>query len=479
MWMTAASLAGWWLWRCGAIKKIGAYPFGSVLLADPAGDDDPLPIDRGAGPAVHGHGAALAVGPLPDAAAAGRPARRRARCYVGRPRPDLWSGQQAVDLADGRGRRRIGPSRWNTASCARTCSPTGPCSSRSSAGAGGAATRVYFDADEDWMPSRSIDRRAVDHHPRDQGIRRADACSTWSLVLPAILFVRRFPARLWGDPRLAAGSLAAVLLGLYMIDCLLNGFVNIIYITLAGGLDRPGPEAGSERSRQPRPQAATAARTCPRPRSRPSAAAARGAAGSTLADRCRGLGRSLQAGGAAGRGGGRLAAGPRPARRPHRGRARHRTTCGGGGATAPTTWPGCGPITPTRPAATRIPPWRWPAGRWTSAPTSRPTGTPWGPPATAPATTPPPSPPSIAPAPRRRHGLRRRLPGHGACPAGRPGGGPAGARPRHAPGRAGLPGPPRAGRLLRRGPRHPRSMSAAARGRRPLTDPRTDRGTIR
>ena len=57
-----------------------------------------------------------------------------------------------------------------------------------------------------------------------------------SLVLPAALFVRRFPAKWWGDPRVAAASLAAAFMGLYLIDCLLNAFVNIIYISLAGGL---------------------------------------------------------------------------------------------------------------------------------------------------------------------------------------------------------------------------------------------------
>ena len=34
-----------------------------------------------------------------------------------------------------------------------------------------------------------------------------------------------------------------------------------------------------------------------------------------------------------------------------------------------------------------VPPWRWPAGWWKSAPTPRPTGTRWGSPTTAPATT--------------------------------------------------------------------------------------------
>ena len=57
-----------------------------------------------------------------------------------------------------------------------------------------------------------------------------------AMVLPAALFIWRFPPRLWADPRLAAGSLTAVLLGLYVIDCLLNAFPNIIYIVLCGGL---------------------------------------------------------------------------------------------------------------------------------------------------------------------------------------------------------------------------------------------------
>ncbi len=57
-----------------------------------------------------------------------------------------------------------------------------------------------------------------------------------ALILPAALFVWRFPPRLWGHPQVAAGSLAAVLLTLYMVDCLMNAFPNMIYLTLAGGL---------------------------------------------------------------------------------------------------------------------------------------------------------------------------------------------------------------------------------------------------
>jgi tetratricopeptide (TPR) repeat protein len=58
-----------------------------------------------------------------------------------------------------------------------------------------------------------------------------------AMILPVTRFAWRFPVRLWGLPQMAAASLAAALLSLYMIDCLLNAFVNIIYVTLAGGLN--------------------------------------------------------------------------------------------------------------------------------------------------------------------------------------------------------------------------------------------------
>ena len=45
-----------------------------------------------------------------------------------------------------------------------------------------------------------------------------------AMILPAALFILRFPPRLWGIPQMAAGSLAAALLTLYMVDCLMNGF---------------------------------------------------------------------------------------------------------------------------------------------------------------------------------------------------------------------------------------------------------------
>ena len=51
LWMTAASLAGWWLWRCGTLKKIGQFSFRRGVTANSGGDYDPLPLNGGAGAA--------------------------------------------------------------------------------------------------------------------------------------------------------------------------------------------------------------------------------------------------------------------------------------------------------------------------------------------------------------------------------------------------------------------------------------------
>ena len=82
LWMMAASLAGWWLWRCGALKKIGQIPIRPGAFADPDGDRDPMPLDRSDHPDGHGHHDPVVVRPFADAAATGRSVTRGAsvRC---------------------------------------------------------------------------------------------------------------------------------------------------------------------------------------------------------------------------------------------------------------------------------------------------------------------------------------------------------------------------------------------------------------
>jgi len=146
-----------------------------------------------------------------------------------------------------------------------------------------------------------------------------------ALILPAALFVWRFPVRLWGDPRVAAGSLAAVLLSLYIVDCLMNAFPNMIYVTLAGGLISLEPkQLRTTVARRAGKAVDQAGQGKPRLTALGTTAIGPGPHGGQiiLAERYSGLGRSFQARGAPERGGVRLAAGPRLADRPGGSRAR-------------------------------------------------------------------------------------------------------------------------------------------------------------
>ena len=56
------------------------------------------------------------------------------------------------------------------------------------------------------------------------------------MLLPTLLFVCRFPVRLWASPTFAPMAAMATLMALYMVDCLLNGFINLILVVASGGL---------------------------------------------------------------------------------------------------------------------------------------------------------------------------------------------------------------------------------------------------
>ena len=226
---------------------------------------------------------------------------------------------------------------------------------------------------------------------------------------------------------MAAGSLAAVLLGLYMIDCLMNAFPNMIYVTLAGGLIGLEPKqlrTTAATARAGRPWARPAGAKPRRPRWYRATRAGRMAGRITAGGPIPQPGTVFQARGAAERGGVRLAAGPRRADRPDRSRARLPEAAAAMVRLRQRPGLALGQSPRSGPTATRLPPWRWPAGWWSSAPMPRSTGTPWGRPTTAPATTRSGGrSPRSCHGPRRRHGLRRRLPGHGARTAGGSGAG--------------------------------------------------------
>lgn len=59
---------------------------------------------------------------------------------------------------------------------------------------------------------------------------------TASLLLPVIGFMQRYRASLWDNPKVAPAAALAVLLALYMLDCVLNAMVNPIYMLASGGI---------------------------------------------------------------------------------------------------------------------------------------------------------------------------------------------------------------------------------------------------
>lgn len=73
---------------------------------------------------------------------------------------------------------------------------------------------------------------------------------TTTLLLPSWTFLFRVPVRRWRDPAIAPLTVVATLLGLYSVDCLVNGFLNLSYVVASGGLITVVQTSG--RSRFPR-----------------------------------------------------------------------------------------------------------------------------------------------------------------------------------------------------------------------------------
>ena len=68
-----------------------------------------------------------------------------------------------------------------------------------------------------------------------------------SMLLPGVLFLKRFSVKQWDQPSLAPATVIAVIVDLYLLDGLFNGMLNVIYVIAAGGLvnivpSRTGPE---------------------------------------------------------------------------------------------------------------------------------------------------------------------------------------------------------------------------------------------
>jgi hypothetical protein len=59
---------------------------------------------------------------------------------------------------------------------------------------------------------------------------------TLSILMPLLMLIRSLPARLLDHPAFAPASALSVLMGLYMVDCLLNAMINPVFMVMAGGV---------------------------------------------------------------------------------------------------------------------------------------------------------------------------------------------------------------------------------------------------
>ncbi|NTV60846.1 MAG: hypothetical protein HGA77_06005 [Chlorobiaceae bacterium] len=74
-----------------------------------------------------------------------------------------------------------------------------------------------------------------------------------AIQLPLFLFITRISPDRWGSGGLAAPAVMALFMGIYMIDNLLNGMINPIYMLFNGGLIGMLLEPGSLEARSPVP----------------------------------------------------------------------------------------------------------------------------------------------------------------------------------------------------------------------------------
>jgi tetratricopeptide (TPR) repeat protein len=232
MWMTAVALTGWWLWRCGAIKRIGQYSFGQVLL----------PILMVTTIICRSTGALALLFAGMGLLWASVRFRTRALMgvlllagplYVSVRATNLWSGEQVVALME----MVVGEERAESLGYRFSCENLLAARALEQPifgwGTWGQSSVYYFE--------NTSYRKMV---PTDGlwiiilGTKGFVGLILFylAMILPAARFVWRCPPGLWGDPRVATSALVSALLALYMIDCLLNAFPNMIYVTFAGGL---------------------------------------------------------------------------------------------------------------------------------------------------------------------------------------------------------------------------------------------------
>jgi tetratricopeptide (TPR) repeat protein len=228
LWMNAVTLVSGWLWRTGQLQKLWIFPGGlifSTLLMTAL-------LCRSTGATL------LFLAGVCSLGICWRTKTKWAMWglllvaplhYTIRI-PDLWSGQQAVALI----RTLLGKERADSLQYRLENEDLliAKALQRPILGWGGWARQFVYN---EWNGQISVPDGLWVVAFGENGFVGL-VTMTLGMLLPAVLFLRRFPVERWGNPDLAPVTVIATIVSLYMLDSLINAMLNVIYIIAAGGL---------------------------------------------------------------------------------------------------------------------------------------------------------------------------------------------------------------------------------------------------
>jgi tetratricopeptide (TPR) repeat protein len=229
MWMTVSSLAGTWLFKCGALTRLGPYRFGAFIL----------PILLGITIMCRSSGALLLLMTGLSILWISSRFNRRLPMMLLLSCPLLYVTVRTSNQWDYRGLITFLRNNFSEAR---------------------AESLEFRFRNEDVLIVKAVEKplfgwggwgRSRIHDKRGRDISKTDGLwiiefgskgmlglGSWlaAFLLPAVAFVRRHQPKRWIEPAIGGQAAVAGILGIYTIDCLLNAQINAVYIVLLGSL---------------------------------------------------------------------------------------------------------------------------------------------------------------------------------------------------------------------------------------------------
>lgn len=228
LWMNTATLVAWWLWQTGQLTRLWGLPgggvFAALLLTTIACRTTGATVLLLAGMAVlwtcRRANKKWAVWALLLVAPA----------YYSVRVTHLWSGSQAVELA----RTVVGDARADSLEFRLNNEELliAKALQHPFFGWAGWGRNLVYD---EWGKQISIIDGMWMVALGSYGIVGL-MMLTMTLLLPAVLFLTRFPVSQWDLSQVVAAAAIAIVVDLSLLDGLFNGMLNVVYIIAAGGL---------------------------------------------------------------------------------------------------------------------------------------------------------------------------------------------------------------------------------------------------